>query len=573
LLKYVNLMTVALRRGVGGASISIRRAPTQELSMPRPTQISRRSPRTLRYSAVLFVASLLALATMTAPASAGQDGTVDGLYAGEGIRPAGSVLELDVTGRGGTASDSEAVSLNLTATQTGGAGYATVYPCGSARPDASTINYGPGATIANGVIAKVGANGRVCIYTYAAAHLVVDVNGFFPAGTKYRALTPARLLDTRRGQSTVDGRYAGNGIRGAGTVLELDVAGRGGTASNAAAVTINVTTTQSNAGGFATLYPCGTKRPEASTINFGPGQTIANSVIAKVGANGRVCVYTHARAHVIADVNGYFPAGSQFRSLIPARLLDTRPGGLTTDGRSAGTGRLGAGTVLELDVTGRGGTASNSEAVSLNLIATQTSGAGYATVYPCGTARPDASTINYGPAETIANGIVAKVGANGRVCIYTHAAAHLLVDVDGYFPAGSDYRPLTPARLLDSRPEPPPPPSDAAAAQSLALLNQIRAAYGAGPVTYDPGMSAQALGWSQEMSRSGFRHSSLGYTENVAWHSSSSMSPTVAATTLHSMWVNSPDHFRNMIDPRWTKVGIGLHLDGSGWWGTHVFDD
>ena len=272
-------------------------------------------------------------------------------------------------------------------------------------------------------------------------------------------------------------------------------------------------------------------------------------------------------------MTGYFPAGSQFRSLTPARLLDTRPGQRTIDGRSAGAGRLGAGGVLELDVTGRGGTATNSAAVSLNLTATQTAGEGYATVYPCGSARPDASTINYGPGATIANGIIAKVGTDGRVCIYTHAAAHLVVDVDGYFPVGSDYRPLTPARLLDSRPEPPAPPSDAAAAQSLALLNQLRAAYGAGPVTYDPTMSAQAMAWSQEMSRSGFRHSSLGYAENIAWHSRSSMTPSDAATTLHDMWVNSPGHFANMTNPRWTKVGIGLHVDGSGWWGTHVFDD
>jgi len=209
--------------------------------------------------------------------------------------------------------------------------------------------------------------------------------------------------------------------------------------------------------------------------------------------------------------------------------------------------------------------------VSLNLTATQTGGAGYATVYPCGLRRPDASTINYGSGATIANGIVAKVGSNGRVCIYTQSAAHLLVDVDGFFPAGTDYRPLTPARLLDTRPEPPPPPSDTAAAQSLALLNQLRAAHGVGPVTYDPGMSAQALAWSQEMSRSGFRHSSLGYAENIARHSQSSMDPTVAATTLHNMWVDSSGHFRNMIDPRWTRVGIGLHVDGSGWLGTHVF--
>ncbi len=534
------------------------------------TPLSRRRRRLWPSVALCGALTFVLAATHSSPVAAG-DGTADGLYAGAGLRPAGSVLELDVAGRGGTASNASAVSLNLTATQTGGDGFATVYPCGTQRPGASTINFGRGETIANGIIAKVGANGKVCIYTHAPAHLIVDVNGFFPAGSDYRSLTPARLLDTRPGQRTTDGRHAGDGVRRAGTVLELDVAGRGGTASNAAAITVNLTTTQTKAAGFATLYPCGSKRPEASTINYGPGQTIANSVVTKVGANGKVCIFTHAQGHVIADVTGYFPSGSDFRSLAPARLLDTRPGFRTTDGRSAGSGRLGAGRVLELDVTARGGTASNSAAVSLNLTVTQTGGEGFATVFPCGSSRPEASTINYGRGETIANGIIAKVGAGGKVCIYSHAAAQVIVDVDGYFPAGSDYRPLTPARLLDSRPVAPAPPSDAAAAQSLALLNQLRAAHGAGPVTYDPGMSAAAMGWSQEMSRSGFRHSSLGYAENIAWHSQSAMTPTQAASTLHDMWVDSPGHFRNMIDPRWTKVGIGLHVDGSGWWGTHVF--
>jgi Cysteine-rich secretory protein family len=248
-------------------------------------------------------------------------------------------------------------------------------------------------------------------------------------------------------------------------------------------------------------------------------------------------------------------------------------GSKTVDGRDAGGGVRPAGSVLELDVTGRGGSASNASAVSLNLTATETGGAGFATVYPCGTSRPEASTINYGPGATIANGIIAKVGSGGKVCIYTHARAHLVVDLEGYFPAGSEYRPLTPARLLDTRPDTPPAaaPGDAAAATSLALLNQLRAEHGVGPVAYDPGMSAQALAWSQEMSRSGFRHSSAGYAENIAWHSQSTMSPEAAATTFHDMWVDSSGHYRNMLDARWTRVGIGLHVDGSGWYATHMF--
>ncbi|MDX2380389.1 MAG: CAP domain-containing protein, partial [Acidimicrobiia bacterium] len=169
----------------------------------------------------------------------------------------------------------------------------------------------------------------------------------------------------------------------------------------------------------------------------------------------------------------------------------------------------------------------------------------------------------------IANGIISKVGTNGEVCIYAYQATHLIIDVNGYFPATADYNPLNPARLLDSRsPAPAIPP---AAAHSLLLLNQLRASYGAGPLVYDAGMSASALNWSAEMSLSGFRHSGAGFAENIAWHSLSSMSPTTAAATLHNMWVGSPGHLKNMVNKSYTRVGIGIHQTGSGWYGTHMF--
>jgi hypothetical protein len=53
----------------------------------------------------------------------------------------------------------------------------TVFPCGTPLPTASNLNYAAGQTIPNAVVAKIGAGGRVCIYTSSAANLVVDVNG------------------------------------------------------------------------------------------------------------------------------------------------------------------------------------------------------------------------------------------------------------------------------------------------------------------------------------------------------------------------------------------------------------
>jgi hypothetical protein len=54
-----------------------------------------------------------------------------------------------------------------------------------------------------------------------------------------------------------------------------------------------------------TVWPCGADRPNASSLNFVSGQTIPNAVITKVGAGGKVCIYTTTATHVIADINGY----------------------------------------------------------------------------------------------------------------------------------------------------------------------------------------------------------------------------------------------------------------------------
>ena len=549
-------------------------APTMT-SLPNPAPVLMQRLRTVSPAAVvslmllgvLFVTSMAAGTTQAAIGD-----TVDGRYAATGSRGGGSVLKLDVTGRGGTTGDASAVALNITATRSTAPGYVTVYPCGSARPAASTLNFVPGVTVANGIVSEVGSNGEVCIYTSRQTHLVVDVNGYFPANADYVPLNPARLLETRGGNDTVDGRYAATGSRGGGSVLKLDVTGRGGTTGDASAVALNITATRSTAPGYVTVYPCGSARPAASTLNFVPGVTVANGIVSEVGSNGEVCIYTSRQTHLVVDVNGYFPANADFVPLNPARLLETRGGNDTVDGRYAATGSRGGGSVLKLDVTGRGGTTGDASAVALNITATRSTAPGYVTVYPCGSARPAASTLNFVPGVTVANGIVSEVGSNGEVCIYTSRQTHLVVDVNGYFPANADYVPLNPARLLETRGgDDTVPPSAEAASHSLVLLNQLRAASGAGPLVLDPGMTATALGWSQEMARSGFRHSGSGYAENIATHSLSTMSPATAAWTMHDMWVNSAGHLRNMLNPNWTRVGIGFHVDGSGWQATHVF--
>jgi len=122
---------------------------------------------------------------------------------------AGSTVELTVAGRSGIAGDASAVVLNLTAVDA----YVTAWPCGETRPLASNLNFVPNRAVANSAIVGVGSDGKVCLYTASSTELVVDVNGWFPAGADYQTMTPARLLDTRSGGQLCGGFHGECGSR------------------------------------------------------------------------------------------------------------------------------------------------------------------------------------------------------------------------------------------------------------------------------------------------------------------------------------------------------------------------
>ncbi len=343
----------------------------------------------------------------------------------------GTPITLSLAGRGGLPNSGiDAVAMNVTVVDgenpTTGGGYVTVYPCGK-RPDASNLNFTSGQTIPNSVLAPVSANGTICFYVYGTAHLLADVSGYIPSGSKFTSVAPTRVLDTRGGAKV------GNAT-GTGTPITLSLAGRGGLPNSGIdAVAMNVTVVDgenpTTGGGYVTVYPCG-KRPDASNLNFTSGQTIPNSVLAPVSANGTICFYVYGTAHLLADVSGYIPSGSKFTSMAPTRVLDTRGGAKV--GNATGTG-----TPITLSLAGRGGLPNSGiDAVAMNVTVVDgenpTTGGGYVTVYPCGK-RPDASNLNFTSGQTIPNSVLAPVSANGTICFYVYGTAHLLADVSGYF--------------------------------------------------------------------------------------------------------------------------------------------
>ena len=439
---------------------------------PKPTHRSLTLPRNVTLSGTVTVERALTTSTTETYVSLSTPrrvletrsglSTADGQFAGIGRRGSATTLRLDIAGRVGIPTDAAAVAVNVTATGAPVAGFVTVVPCGVSRPSTSTLNFVAGQSVANSAIVKIGTGGEVCLYTNQATDLIVDVSGYFPPDTYIGLARPLRFVETRPGFPTDDGRYAGGGIRPPGSVLAFDVAGRSGVPADATSVVLNVTVTGARANGFATIYPCGVTRPTASNLNYIPAQSKANMVVAKVGADGQVCLFTNQAANFIVDVSGILPDNVYTPLGAPRRILETRAGLTTVDGQFNGIGLRSSGTSTRVRVAGRAGVPANASAVILNLTATQAVSNGFATVFPKGVSRPNASNVNYPASQSIPNAVVAKIGANGDICVYAHRATHLVLDVAGYLtgpaPSGSGDCPQPPPP--PQPPTPPQPPSN-----------------------------------------------------------------------------------------------------------------
>jgi murein DD-endopeptidase MepM/ murein hydrolase activator NlpD len=251
-----------------------------------------------------------------------------------------------------------------------------------------------------------------------------DVTAVPPAQSLH-GLSPVRRFDTRTGSGGVPAQKLG-----ARQTLEVAVTGRDGVpSSKVSAVVLNVTATEPNASGYVTVFPCGSQAPLASNLNFVAGQTVPNSVVAPVGAGGKVCFYSSAATHLLADVSGWVETQTGFGAIAPVRRFDTRTGSGGVPAQ-----KLGARQTLEVAVTGQDGVPSSKvSAVVLNVTATEASASGYVTVFPCGSQAPLASNLNFVAGQTVPNSVVAPVGAGGKVCFYSSAATHLLADVSGWY--------------------------------------------------------------------------------------------------------------------------------------------
>lgn len=329
-----------------------------------------------------------------------------------------------------------AVSMNVTVVDPDASGFVTVFPCAN-RAEVSNVNFVGGQTVANAVIAPVSGAGTICFFSNTPAHIIADINGYFPAGAGYTPVAPKRVLDTRPGASpdallNVPEQQIGgvNELR----VSMLSLPQSTTPASGVGAVSLNVTVTNPAASGFLTVYPCA-NRALVSSVNFVAGQTVANAVIAPLSPGGEICLFSNVGTDVIADINGWFPAESGYApAASPARVLDTRPGQSPDALRDVPKQQIGGANELRVQMTELGDVTPplGVGAVSLNVTVTNPVGPGFVTVYPCGV-NPGVSSVNFVGGQTVANAVIVPISDTGELCFFSNLGTDLIVDINGFF--------------------------------------------------------------------------------------------------------------------------------------------
>jgi hypothetical protein len=340
-----------------------------------------------------------------------------------------ATMDVAVTGVGGVPAGATAAVINVTATDTTAASYLTVYPTGTSRPLASTLNWTAGKTVPNLTEIQLGAGGMLSVYNaFGSVDVVFDVNGYVsptaaacPPDGLYNSLVPSRVLDTRTGTHVA-----------ANSSIDVQITGAGGVpASGVEAVTLNLTETNATSASYITAYPTGSARPLASNVNFVAGQTVPNRVIVMLGTGGKITLYNaFGNVDLIADVNGWFTdssgsnmatgSGDVFAGIPPNRILDTRGGGA-----------IAGNTSMVLTVTGVSATA---HAAVLNVTVTNPTAASYLTLWPDGASRPLASDLNFVSGLTVANLVIVQLGGGGKVDIYNaFGSTDVVVDLVGWY--------------------------------------------------------------------------------------------------------------------------------------------
>ena len=358
-----------------------------------------------------------------------------------GVPEAGWRLPVDA----GAPDGATAVMINLTATQPTSHGFLTLETCNAVSTvrTTSALTFAPGDSVATMAVMPLDDDGRFCVYRSTDVHSIVDVVGYLDDGDHalwFDPTRPKRLTDTRANgacrpfQECVAGPVPDRAVH---AVPMADERPR----------LANIAVIEGQGPGFVQAARCDGVGPdhEFSNLNYLGAAVRSNLALMSNGDVGS-CVFALTSTHVIVDELGSLdPTDGYGWSLQqPARELDTRECSDTWC-----DGRPGARQVIELDLD------TEAPAVAIGITVTDTAGPGYISAGPCDLfdgGDPETSNVNHMAGQTVTNLALVEL-VDGRFCLFTHADAHVIVDVQAELTRDQDVglSPIDPTRVHDSR--------------------------------------------------------------------------------------------------------------------------
>ena len=325
-------------------------------------------------------------------------------------------MRVAIAGRCAVPAGGGAVAVTITATNATTGGYLTAHAASTPIPDASNVNFRPGAAVANSAIVALSGDGAIDVYSSSEVDVIVDVTGVFVpvagnvAAGRFVSVPPSRLVDTRLSADR----------RGGDLVLPIPP----GVPPDATALAVSVTLTDTEQPSYVTVYPAGAERPNASVVNTDPLERArAVTVLAPVSPAG-LALWRSAPSNVIVDVVGWFTGPSSvpatdglFVADGPRRAWDSRS---TND-------PLHPGGTIERSLV-----PAQAAAAVINVTAVDATAPGYVSAFPAGMSRPDVSMLNVSWRSPLAAMSVVSSSSRG-VAFYASVGVHMVVDVAGWF--------------------------------------------------------------------------------------------------------------------------------------------
>ena len=366
--------------------------------------------------------------------------TRTGIGAPRGPLTPNVATNVQITGRGGVpASGVSAVVLNVTAVGATVDSFVTLWATNGQRPWVSNLNPTPGRVVANMATVPIGGDGKIAMYNaLGSVDLLFDVVGYYSSdsnpGSRYHAVNPVRMIDTRLGIGGVPVAKVGTGQTLSYNVLQ---ALPNNPAYHVTGIIMNVTAVGPTATSFLTVHPGDSPRPNTSNLNYIADNTVPNLVTVRVPASGIIAFYNDTGAtDVLVDVVGYYSDDrlgdvGRFFPVTPARAFDTRYDAPIPED-----------DLYIFEIAGYDGIPAWASAAVMNITAVTPSTGGFLSVFPDDLCTlPIVSNLNFSAGQTIPNMVIGRLSQMkdcavipGGIDIYNAVGqTHVIVDVAGYF--------------------------------------------------------------------------------------------------------------------------------------------